>query len=75
MISSMRPTKIASEHPAQPEKKGICKPALARAARKWWKDSAREDTTIEHLVAIFTMFLVKVLVQITKLCLKNAIFL
>lgn len=48
-------------------KRGFCKPALTMAARekkKKQRNSAREYTALEHLVAIFTMFLAKVLMQI-----------
>lgn len=47
-------------------KRGFCKPALTMAARekKMQRNSAREYTALEHLVAIFTMFLAKVLMQI-----------
>lgn len=44
--------------------------------KKQMRNSAREYTTLEHLVAIFTMFLAKMLMQIkarSTLCLRDVL--
>lgn len=49
---------------------------MASRGKKKQRNSAREYTALEHLVAIFTMFLAKVLMQIkarSRLCLRNVL--
>lgn len=75
MILSTRSTKTASDH-LEGRFLYTCTDNGCEIKKKKWRNSAREYTTLELLVAIFTMFLAKVLTQIkarSRLCLRNVL--